>query len=167
MDSLLGLIFAELLTLSMIDWSRFGQDPLQRFILLFMSLFTARIIKNSHVLAGIYFIFLKKVPEQTWKAFNTKLGPPGKDRKRSYEVTQILAHFYKLGALILNQNCVKSLRFTKIFKQIKFEEAWDESEAKNSLQRQSWTKDLRQTLVFMWNSALRETLNFYFSGVFC
>ena len=30
---------------------------------------------------------------------------------------------------------------------------------------QSWTK-LRETLVFMWNRALREIFNFYFSGAF-
>ena len=32
---------------------------------------------------------------------------------------------------------------------------------------QSWTKYLRQTLVFMSNSALREMFNCYFSGVSC
>ena len=36
---------------------------------------------------------------------------------------------------------------------------------KNKLQLR--TKYLRQTLVFMWNSALREKFNFCFSGVFC
>ena len=28
-------------------------------------------------------------------------------------------------------------------------------------------KYLRNTLVFMWNSALREKLNYYFQGVYC
>ena len=31
----------------------------------------------------------------------------------------------------------------------------------------AWTKYLRKTLIFMWNSALRENFNFYFQGVFC
>ena len=31
--------------------------------------------------------------------------------------------------------------------------------------QRSWTKYLRQTLVFMWNSALWEKLNFHFQGV--
>ena len=35
-----------------------------------MSLLTAFIDKNSHILAGIYFIFLKKVLDQTWKALD-------------------------------------------------------------------------------------------------
>ena len=34
-------------------------------------------------------------------------------------------------------------------------------------QKQSFTKFLRLTLVFMWNSPLREKLNFCFSIVFC
>ena len=32
---------------------------------------------------------------------------------------------------------------------------------------QSWTKYLRWTLDFMWNSVLRETFKFYFSRIFC
>ena len=52
----------------------YEHDCLQTLFLLFMSLLTAFIVKNSHILAGIYFIFLKKVLEQTWKAFNTKFG---------------------------------------------------------------------------------------------
>ena len=45
---------------------------LQNFLLPFMSLLTGLIVKNSHILAGIYFAFLKNVLGQTWKAFNTK-----------------------------------------------------------------------------------------------
>ena len=47
-----------------------------------MSLLRAPIVNNSHILAGIYFILLKKT-------------------KSSYQVRQILARFYKLVALIL------------------------------------------------------------------
>ena len=36
-----------------------------------------------------------------------------------------------------------------------------------SEQIQLWTKYLRQTLVFMWNSTLWENFNFYFSTFFC
>ena len=35
----------------------YEHDCLQNFILLFMSLVIALIVKNSHILAGIYFIF--------------------------------------------------------------------------------------------------------------
>ena len=38
-----------------------------KFTLLFVSLFTALIVK-THILAGIYFIFLKKCPNQIWTA---------------------------------------------------------------------------------------------------
>ena len=36
-----------------------------------------------------------------------------------------------------------------------------------SMLLQLWTKYLRQTLVFMWNSALQEKFNFYFGEGFC
>ena len=32
-----------------------------------MSLLTAQIIKNSHILAGFYFIFLKNTLDQFWR----------------------------------------------------------------------------------------------------
>ena len=44
-------------------------DCLQNFLLLFMFQLTAATVANIHILAGIYFIFLKIVLDQTWKAF--------------------------------------------------------------------------------------------------
>ena len=35
-------------------------------------LLTALIVENNHISSAIYFIFLKKVLDQTWKAFNIK-----------------------------------------------------------------------------------------------
>ena len=40
--------------------SYYENDCLQNFLLLFMSLLIAPIVKNSHIWARIYFIFLKK-----------------------------------------------------------------------------------------------------------
>ena len=40
-----------------------------------MSLLAALIVETSHILAEIYFIFLKNVLDQTCKAFNAKFGP--------------------------------------------------------------------------------------------
>ena len=74
---------------------------LQNFRLLFMFLLTALIVKNSDILAWTYFMVLKNVLYQTWKASNTKFGPHWKDRENSYQVRQILTLFYKLVALIL------------------------------------------------------------------
>ena len=42
----------------------------QIFLLLFIFLLTALIVKNSYILVKIYVIFLKNVPNQTSKAFN-------------------------------------------------------------------------------------------------
>ena len=41
----------------------YEHNYLQNFLLLFMSLLTALIVKNSHILAGVYFIFVKKQPK--------------------------------------------------------------------------------------------------------
>ena len=79
----------------------FDYDCLQNFPLIFMCLLTVPIVRNSHILAGIYFIFLSNVLDQTWKAFNTKFGPQWKGRESSYQVRQSLAFFWKLVALIL------------------------------------------------------------------
>ena len=38
-----------------------------------MPLLTAFIVKNSHVLAGIYFIFLKKGPRPNMKGFQYQI----------------------------------------------------------------------------------------------
>ena len=38
---------------------------LENFLLLFKSLLTPLIVKNNHILAGIYFVFLKNVLYQT------------------------------------------------------------------------------------------------------
>ena len=40
----------------------YDHDCLRNFLLLFISLLTASIVRNSHLLAGIYFIFLKERP---------------------------------------------------------------------------------------------------------
>ena len=69
-----------------------------------MSLLAALIVETSHILAEIYFIFLKNVLDQTCKAFNAKFGPQWKDQKSgktNYQVRQILALFCKLVGLIL------------------------------------------------------------------
>ena len=58
---------------------------------------------------------------------------------------------------------MKDLRVTTIVKEIKLEGVWGELEPKLGFQRQSFPKYLRLTLVFTWNSALREKFSFYFS----
>ena len=65
-----------------------------------MSLLKAPIVKNSHVLAAIYFTFLIKIKHKT--SFNSESGLQRKDQKRSYQVRENLAHFCNLVALILD-----------------------------------------------------------------
>ena len=53
----------------------YENDCLQNFILLFISLSTVPIVKNSHILARVYLILLQVVLKQIWKSFNIKFRP--------------------------------------------------------------------------------------------
>ena len=64
----------------------YENDCLQNFLLLFMSLLTAKFVKNSHILARIYFISLKNALKQTCNFFDTKFGIQWKDGRSSYQV---------------------------------------------------------------------------------
>ena len=79
----------------------YEHDCLKGFLLLFMSLLRALIVRNSHILPGIYFILYKNNLDQTWNAFNAKFEPQRKDGESSYQVRQILALFCRLIALTL------------------------------------------------------------------
>ena len=50
----------------------YENDCLQNFLLIFMSLLTATFVKNNHIWARMYFIFLKMVLNQCLNCFNTK-----------------------------------------------------------------------------------------------
>ena len=79
----------------MIFWKKKG------FFCFLRSLLTASVVKNTLTFPVIYFIFLKNVPDQAWKSFNTKFGAQWKDPKNSYQVRQDLPLFCKLIALSL------------------------------------------------------------------
>ena len=81
-----------------------------------MSLLTGLTVKNSHILARIYFSFLEKLPGPNLKSFTSLF---------SYQVRKIFTLFCKLVALIVKLNRVKGLRSTKIVKQIRFKGIWD------------------------------------------
>ena len=49
------------------------KSSLQNLLSLFMSLLTALIVKNSHILTGIYFIFLKKLRRPNLKGFEYQI----------------------------------------------------------------------------------------------
>ena len=64
-----------------------------------MSLLTDQIVKNSHILAGIYFIFLKNVLDQTLQFFNTKF--------RNQLIVKQLVHTSLLLIITLRFTCGK------------------------------------------------------------
>ena len=82
-------------------------------------------------------------------SFITKFQSQKKDRNSRYQERQILALFYTLVKLILNCNCVKGARVTKILKQIKFERVWGELAAKICSTNNHSKKYLRQNPVLM------------------
>ena len=65
--------------------------------------------------------------------------------KSSYKLNQILWRLCKFVTLILHENYVKSLRVTKIVKEIKFEGDGSELDAKHFFEMQSLPKYMRQT----------------------
>ena len=77
------------------------------FVLLFVFSLTVPVVKNSHILTRIYFVFLKIRPKTNFKLF-----------------------FQILSLLNLGQNCVNDLSVTKIIKEIKFRGVWGELKAK-------------------------------------
>ena len=113
-------------------------------------------------------VFKLKFTSSFQKTSKNKFDVPSqqKDWNSSYQVRQILAPFCNLFARNLGLNCVKGLRVTKIFKQIKFEVVWGKLAAKLCFQRQSSKKHLRETLMFMWNSTLQQKFISYISVVF-
>ena len=66
-----------------------------------MSLLTAQIVKNSHVLAGVYFIFLKEHPGTKLKVVRYRIRNSVKRSEKCYQVRINLALFCNLVALIL------------------------------------------------------------------
>ena len=94
--------------------------------------------------SNLLYISRKNVLDQIWKGFNTKKELYWKKQDSSYQVRQISVLFRKVVALILGENSVKYLRFTKIMKQIKFTWVWSVLEARNCFRRQSFTKYSRQ-----------------------
>ena len=52
---------------------------LEYFLLLFMFLLTAKLVKESHIYSRILCIFLQNILKQTCSSFNTKFEPQWKD----------------------------------------------------------------------------------------
>ena len=128
----------------------------------FMPLLTALIVKISFILTGIYFTFLKNIGYYT---INIKFAAHQKIGEVFIKQDKFSHFFHVLVALILGWNCVKDLRVTKNCQTFQiWRTLGGELEAKSCLQRQSFTKCFRQTLVFMWKSVLRVKSISFFSS---
>ena len=134
-----------------------------------MSFLITIFVKNSDIYAKIYLILLKNLLKQTSISFNKQFRPGWEDGKKSYQENQFLALFPSIIALISCYNSVKGLRVNKTVKEIIFERVRIELESKKkkSFRKEPFAKFLKLTIVFMWNSTLREKFKFHFSEVFC
>ena len=79
----------------------YEHDCLQNFILLFIPLLTAFVVKNSHILAGIYFIFLKNGPIPNLQGFQYQIWTLVKRSQKQLSSKTYFSTFCKLVALTL------------------------------------------------------------------
>ena len=79
--------------------------------------------------------------DQVRKSFNSKFRPKRNYQRSSYQVRPIVTISSNSFALIEGWNCVKSLRITKIIKQIKFKKTWGELAA-NRVSRDNHGEDI-------------------------
>ena len=140
---------------------------LQNFFSFFMSLFRALIAKNSYILSWIYFIFLKNVVDQTWKAFNTKFGPQCKDRESSYQVRQTLALFLHISCSNFKLKLCQRPESYKNCETNQTGSGLGQVRSKKLFGETTIHKILETNSSFLWNSTLREKFNLSFSAVFC
>ena len=74
-----------------------------------MSLLTDLIVKSSHILAEIFFTFLNKSLRPNLKSFQYQIWTSVKrSRKQLSGKIRFIAFFFRLIALISDQNCVKA-----------------------------------------------------------
>ena len=157
--------------LSLVKHQKFSKcdesDRLRKLPFLFMFLLTDPMLKTVIYRLKITLFFVRNCPKKTWKTFNTKFWPKWKHRESSYQVRHILGRFWNLIALILGLNYVKGIRVTKIFREISFQGVLGKLQEKIVYGgNHSFTGYVRLTLIFVWNSALREKFNFCFSRYF-
>ena len=114
-----------------------------------MSLLTALIVKHSLISARICLLFPKNCLRPNLKGFQYQIWTSVKDWSSSYQVRQIFSNFLQVSCSNFKLNSVKDLRLKKNEKQNKLEGVWGDLEARNCFQRQSFTKYLRQSVVFM------------------
>ena len=78
----------------------------------------------------------------------------------SENIGKILLSKSKISFFNFKTKLDKTLGVSKILKQIKFESTYKELETKSCFKRESWQNYLRQILVLMSISALREKFSF-------
>ena len=65
--------------------------------MLFMSLLTVPVVKNSHILVGIYFIFVKERPRLNWKVLQYQIWTSLKRSKKNLSINTSFCTFLQLS----------------------------------------------------------------------
>ena len=106
-----------------------------------MSLLTALIAKNSHILAEIYIIFLEKHPTPKLKGFQYQIRTSVKGLGRTLLSKTKFSALLQIGCSNFRLNCIKVLRVTNIVKKpnLKKSEAIHKQEA---LSRDNHSQDI-------------------------
>ena len=95
---------------SLVVKGKFGQKPKYimtmivslNFLLLLMSLLRAPIVLKKFIFCLEFTLSFSKHPRSNLTGFNNKFGCQWKDQRSSNKVRQILAHFYKIVAVIVD-----------------------------------------------------------------
>ena len=102
-----------------------------------MSLLTASIVKNNHILAGIY--FLRKCLLSNLKSFQYGTWTSVKRSGKHLSSKANFSTFLQISCSNFRLKLCQTLQAEKIIKQIKFERVWGGLEAKKCFQRRSIT----------------------------
>ena len=120
------------------------------FRLLFMFQIIAKLVKNIHIYTRSFFLCLKK--RAKWNYFITKFQSHWKERKKSYQVRQILGRFVPLSSSNFRlKRCEKHLSFQKCQINLALKRSRASQNQTKSWKRKELDNYPRLTLVSMWN----------------
>ena len=140
---------------------------LQNFLSLSMSFLTAFIVKNSYILARVYFIFLKKHRLLNLKGFQYQIWTSVKRLGKYFPSKTNFSTFLHISCPILSWNCVKGLRVPNFDKKIKFEGIWGRVGSKKLFAETTTHKILETNSSFYVEQRTTGKVKFLFSVVFC
>ena len=148
-------------------WKYYVHGFLQNFLFLFMSLLKTPIVESTNILAGIYFIFLKKCPGANLKVFRYQIWTSVKRSEKELSSTTNFSIFLQLHS---SNFSLKLYQKPHIYQNYEKNQVWRslvQVRSKKLFPETIMDKIFEAALVFMWNTLLQENFDCYFSAVFC